>query len=177
MTQAHTVTESFNQILDKFQPVVYGFCYRYFGNRMDAEDCSQEIFIRIYQNLDSFQSRSKLSTWIYRITINACHEMIRSKSYRNRLKNISLEDGVHESHHQMDPHHALQQKEIGEAFQRALSQLKERHRVLIILRDLEGRSYEELSQATGLKLGTVRSNLARARYRMADLLKEFKDAM
>ena len=182
--QQKTDRKAFEELLNRYQEKIYQFCFRFIGNTEDAADCSQEIFIKIYQHIGQFNYRSKFSTWIYRITINTCQDMVKSKSYKYRQRSVELEQPDEDSagvqvpaNGSSDPESIMQHKEIQIYFQRALLKLKEMQRVVLIMRDVEGRSYEEIAQATRLKIGTVRSTLARARYSMAEQLKIFRNGL
>ena len=117
--------------------------------------------------------------------INACNEMVRSKSYRQSKNRIDKDisdyklTGLMASSQKssLDPEHRLLSKQLDSEFQKALLKLNENQRKLIIMRDIDGFSYEEISKVTGLKTGTVRSTLARARMKMAEELKQFRNAM
>jgi len=182
--QHKTSRDAFEKLLDRYQDKVYQFCFRFVGNDEDAADCSQEIFIKLYQHIGQFNFKSKFSTWLYRITINTCQDMVKSKSYKYRQRSVELEQPDEDSagiqvhaNGSTDPETMMQHKEIQIYFQRALLKLKEMQRVVLIMRDIEGRSYDEIAQATSLKTGTVRSTLARARYSMAEQLKIFRNGL
>ncbi len=162
---------SFSSLVEKYQHDVYNFCYRFTGDADDAADCSQEIFIRVYKHLPKFGFRSTFSTWLYRIMVNACNDMVKSRAYRT--KQVSIDDVATHSHAPGPEQDAIH-KEIQQVFQAALLRIREKYRTVIILRDVEGRSYEEIASLTGMKLGTVRSTLARARLEMAGYLKEYR---
>ena len=174
----------FEKLLDRYQDRVYQFCFRFIGNEEDAADCCQEIFIKLYQRIGQFSFKSKFSTWLYRIMINTCQDVLKSKSYKYRQRSVGIDQPEEESrgiqvpaNGSSDPELALHHKEIQACFQKALLKLKEMQRIVLIMRDVEGRSYEEIAQATRLKTGTVRSTLARARYSMAEQLKIFRDGL
>ena len=178
--QQESDRKAFTELLDRYQDKVYQFCFRFIGNSDDAADCSQEIFIKIYQHIGQFNYRSKFSTWIYR----TCQDMVKSTSYKYRQRSVELEKPDQDSagvqapaDGSTDPVSIMQHKEIQIYFQRALLKLKEMQRVVLIMRDIEGRSYEEIALATQLKIGTVRSTLARARYSMAEQLKIFRNGL
>ncbi len=180
----HQDKRSFTSLIEKYQHDVYNFCYRFLGDAEDASDCSQEIFIRIYKHLPKFGFRSKFSTWLYRIMVNACNDMASSKKYRRSQVSLEREsvDGEHipvpiENSSSPNPEQTAIRKEMQEVFQAALSEINQRFRAVIILRDIEGRSYEEISKLMGMKLGTVRSTLSRARLEMAGFLKEYRYEM
>ncbi|MFH0760633.1 MAG: RNA polymerase sigma factor [Bacteroidota bacterium] len=161
----------FGKLIEKYRDFVYNFCFRFLGNEEDAADCSQEVFIRIFQSVGSFCFKSRFSTWLYRLTLNTCIEMARSKKRRGirlPLEEIAAPFGD-------SPAGLLERKEVNEAFHSALERLNLIQRSMVIMRDLEGLTYEEISTVTGKKPGTVRSTLARARLRIAYKLKEYHD--
>ncbi|MFC2102389.1 RNA polymerase sigma factor [Bacteroidota bacterium] len=165
---------SFTALIEKYQHDVYNFCYRFTGDSDDAADCSQEIFIRVYKYLPNFAFRSKFSTWLYRIMVNVCNDMVKKQAYRT--KQVSLDNEILNVD-SSGPEQAAIRKEIQEVFQAALLKIRENYRTVIILRDLEGRSYEEIATLTGMKFGTVKSTLARARMEMSGYLKEYRYAL
>lgn len=177
--------EAFNRLVLRYQDRVFNFCSRFLGNDEDAMDCSQEIFIKVYNNLDGFRFASRFSSWIYRIMLNTCNEMVRSKAFRQRERTISRDkspgrtkiSALRDNNYSANPEHLLFIKQVNQAFQDSLDTLKPVQKSLVILRDLEGRSYEEISGITGLKTGTLKSKLARARYKMAEQLKDYRYEM
>jgi len=182
--QHNTDRDAFEKLLDRYQDKVYQFCFRFTGNREDAADCSQEIFIKLYQRIRQFNHKSKFSTWLYRIMINTCQDMVKSKSYKYSKQSVEI--GQPETDNagiqipapeSSDPEKTMQHKEIQLWFQKTLMKLREMQRIVLIMRDVEGKSYEEIARATSLNIGTVRSTLARARYFMAEQLKTFRDEM
>ena len=176
--------DAFNALYDRYINKVYNFCLAFTGDEDDARDCTQEVFIRVYKSIGKFRADSKFSTWIYRITSNICKDMVKKVSYRNRMISSdherwhahdgSLEDpaGYHP-----DPYMELTRKEMQDHFLLALLKLDPAFRRVIILRDIEGRSYEEISEITGKNPGTVRSSLARARHQMATYLKSYRNGL
>lgn len=177
--------DAFTGIMLKYQDQVFNYCFRFLGNEADAGDCSQEIFIKVFKNLGRFRQKSKFSSWLFRIMINTCNEMLRSKSYRQGRKKIEKDISDFNSakliaspdKSSFDPEHRLLSKQLDSEFQKALLKLNERQRKMIIMRDIEGRSYDEMAGLAGINLGTVRSTLARARAKMAEELKQFRNAM
>jgi RNA polymerase sigma-70 factor (ECF subfamily) len=157
-------------LIGKYGETVYRFCARFLGDPDDAADCSQEVFIRVFVGIGGFRFRSKFSTWLYRIMLNVCRETARYRTSRGKatpyqeMPAWSVEN----------PEEVLERKEINEVFQKALGRLKSKHRNILIMRDVEGMSYQEISDITGLRPGTVRSALARARHRVAVDLKDYR---
>ncbi|MEA3479845.1 MAG: sigma-70 family RNA polymerase sigma factor [Bacteroidota bacterium] len=169
-------SSAFERLLLKYQDRVYNFCLRYLGNEADASDCTQEIFIRLYENLHSFRFESKFSTWLYRITTNTCKNMTTSKHFRIQRHTQSINSNRITNNQQPitnnypNPHEVLQGMELSSILQLAIDTLKGRQKTVLILRDLDGHSYEEIATITGLKLGTVRSTLNRARLKVAGII-------
>lgn len=135
------------------------------GNAEDAEDCAQEVFIKVYRSLHSFRGQSSLMTWIYRIALNMARSRIQSLEYRfwrNKVK--SLRDG-----HGMDtvridsPWESLARKERQRLLLKAIDALPPSQKAIVLLRDMEGRTYSEIEEITRLRPGTIKSRLARAR--------------
>lgn len=171
---------SFDLLVKKYQDPVYNFCYRFLGDREDASDCSQEIFIKIYEHIDSFSFRSTFSTWVYKIMLNSCRDMAKARKYRQSMlipTDLAAERNLVQyltGPSATAPDSQMTKEELNIAFQKALAKLKDIRRTVLILRDIEGKSYEEISGITRLKTGTVRSTLARARYQVANDLNVFR---
>ena len=116
---------AFSGIMHKYQDQVFNYCYRFLGDEAYADDCSQEIFIRVFQNLGKFQQKAKFSSWLFRIMFNTCNEMVRSKSYKQvkrRLeKDVSqfnpAELNAHSSKQSTDPETILLRKQLNSEFQ------------------------------------------------------------
>lgn len=172
--------QSFNHLVRKYQDLVFNLCYRFFGDYDDANDCAQEIFVKIYKSLKGFKFQSSFSTWLYRISMNTCKSKRASLEYRLRKHSISLNmprtDNPNSSPIEIRddtyaPDKILFKKETESIIQKAIASLPAKQKVLVVLRDIDGLSYEEISQITELKLGTVKSKLARARNLLIKKLK------
>jgi RNA polymerase sigma-70 factor (ECF subfamily) len=159
----------------KYKDGIFNYCCKFLHDEDDAADCTQEIFIRVFRHIGSFRFRARFSTWLYRIAINTCNSYVISRKNWTMVDSQIMEDRIRET--SPDPVKELSAKEALAAFQSALMKLKEVQRSLIILRDLEGRSYDEIARISQLKPGTVRSTLARARYKMAEHLKIYRNGM
>ena len=173
-------TYAFERLLVKYQDQVYNYCYRYLGNEADASDCTQEIFIRLFENLKSFRFESKFSTWFFRVTLNTCKNMAGSKSYR--MEQQAVRNGIAEQapnskyqipNNNSNPEILIQEKELNQLLQNAIDKLKGKQKTVLILRDLDGHSYEEIASITGLNIGTVRSTLNRARLKIAGIISKY----
>lgn len=159
------------KIVQEFLPMVYNLAYRLCGNPADAEDIAQDAFVKVFKSLERFRSESDLSTWIYRITVNTWKNRVRSEKRRGLWKMFSLEGlaGDEEKKAVEIPANEpamgsrLEEEEKEGAVQKALLELEEEERTILVLRDVEEKSYEEISKALEVPLGTVKSKLFRAR--------------
>lgn len=161
--------EAFEQLISQHQKTVYNIAYRLTGNHEDASDVAQEAFIRAYSSLADFRGDSSFATWLYRIVNNACLDELRKRK-RQRLtyidEAVTLDDG--EMGRQIadtadGPEQALERVEVQRAVQESINQLDDEYRVVLVMRDIQGHSYNEIADALGINLGTVKSRLNRAR--------------
>lgn len=173
-------TDAFEGLVLKYQDMIFNLCYRMMGDYDEANDCAQETFIRVYKNLKKFRQESAFSTWIYRIAVNVCKNRLSSSVYRIGKKAIRLdskgrgnsgENTFEVTNGKSNPVRAFEQKEKAAAIERAIDTLPGIQKIVIVLRDIEGKSYEEIGEITGLKIGTVKSKLSRARERLREVLR------
>lgn len=174
--------DAFNKLYDRYSSRVYNYCLAFTGNQDDARDCTQEIFIKVFKSINSFRLDASFYTWLYRIMTNTCKDMVKKTGYRKKLLPVGSDKDQYNSAkvnepaiNNDDPHTELTRKEMHAEFIRALQRLNPSFRRTIILRDIEGRSYEEIAEITGKKLGTIRSSIARGRYQMAAYLKAYRN--
>lgn len=156
-----------------YQDKVYGLIYRMLGNHAEAQDVAQEVFVTVFKSIDSFRGESKLSTWLYRIAANHCKNRIKYLRRRAHKTTTELDaqaeralqstSGSTLGEGQAGPAEVLEGAQLEQIVQRAIGKLEEEHRLLLLLRDIEEMSYEEIMQVTGLPEGTVKSRLHRAR--------------
>lgn len=179
-------SKAFERLVRLHQDRVYGLCLRMMSNPQEAEDLAQEVFMTVYVSIRTFREESLLSTWIYRITRNHCLNRLKFLKRRAHQKKQSLEDTnladlSGEVIHQpvagrVDrPDRLAEGKELEAIIQEQIAALSEEHRELIVLRDLEHLSYEEIQAITGLPAGTVKSRLHRARMELARLMAPYLD--
>lgn len=147
-------------LLARHESRVFGLAYRILGNRPDALDATQDVFLTVFRRAGSFRHQSAFTTWLYRLTSNACHDIGRRKR-RTPVPVDELPGGTSSPEHQSDLRLAVEQ---------ALRKLPYEQRVPIVMRDLYGMSYEEIAEATGSASGTVKSRIARGRLKLAELL-------
>ena len=154
---------------------VYDFCVRMLGDREEAFDVTQDVFVSIHGHLENFRSDATLSTWIFRIAKNHCLNRLKYLKRRGRGKSDELGDVPEQVIGEAlgppgQPDELIEAARQKALIHRAVSQLEEDQRVLVVLRDIEGLSYEEIVEITDLAEGTVKSRLHRAREKLAGIL-------
>lgn len=163
---------AFGDLVTRYNARIFAVAFRILGDRAEAEDLTQDVFITLHKNLGQFRGDSKLSTWIYRVTKNRCLNRLKFLQRRHVGRHRDIADPVVESaistrHASVDPTDKISNEELRAVLEEHLLMLPEEQRVLVVLRDLEDQSYEEISTITELPLGTVKSRLHRARLALA----------
>jgi RNA polymerase sigma-70 factor, ECF subfamily len=164
------------QLVSEHQRMVFALSLHLLGDRDEALDLSQEVFLRVFRTLSSFRGQSALRTWIYRIVINQARNRQRWWRRRHRSSQVSLDDhvaqcGEFESNATVLPDRALASKETATRIWQALDRLPFDQRTALILREIDGLRYEEIAFSLGVAIGTVKSRLTRARQALrAELL-------
>ena len=157
------------RLVTDHQRMVYQLGLHLLGDPQEAADLSQEVFLRIFKTLSQFRGQSTLRTWIYRIVVNQASNRQRWWRRRRRAQQVALEEHtaahgeLRESRSYAMPDQVLQQREIAGRVWQALDQLPFDQRAVIVLREIDGLSYEEIATSLGVAVGTVKSRLARAR--------------
>ena len=160
--------DAFAALVSAYEGKIYNLALRYLGNREDAMDASQEVFLRVFRFLPGFQEESGFSTWIYRIGVNVCKDMLAKRAKRGELS-LELPDEEEDyrtaevADRRYDPEAIVEQADLRESLAEAIGQLPQQQREMIVLRDIQGLSYEEIGQVLSLEAGTVKSRLSRAR--------------
>lgn len=161
---------AFAELVDLYQHRIYAFCARMLGgDRSEAEDLAQDVFLSVYRNAGEFRGEASFTTWIYRIARNQTLNRIKYLERRGRSTRRSLEDVGEERlvHEARDPHEQVEGQQTSALVQSAIAQLPEQQRAVLVLRDIDGLAYEDITRITGLALGTVKSRLHRARGALA----------
>jgi RNA polymerase sigma-70 factor, ECF subfamily len=168
---------AYDELVRVYNAQIFHVAFRMLGDSGDAADVAQEIFLKVFRNINGFKGESSLKTWIFRIAFSEILNRLRWWKRRYRQSTVSLDaghngngngNGYHVRDSRPTPEQALESKEREEAVQKALGKLSGDHRSIIILRDIEGFSYGEIADVLGISIGTVKSRLARGR---ADLKK------
>ena len=162
---------AFNLLVDRYAARVYAICWRYFGNNEEAEDAAQAAFLALYRGMAGFRGQAALSTRLYRVTTNACHDLARRNARRPRT--VPLDDepsrGIPEPYDETALDH-LTATELQSDIRAALAQLEPEQRHAVVLRDVIGASYAEIAAAQNVAIGTAKSRVHRGHARLAELL-------
>jgi RNA polymerase sigma-70 factor (ECF subfamily) len=172
--------KAFDQLIILRKKMVFNLCYRFLGNYEDADDCAQDVFLKVFRSLKKFRFESNFATWLYRITVNTCKNKLNSLDYRLRFKKMRINNkpteedspqSVEIGDETYSPDLSLKRKEISQLIQDAVNKLPTSQKMVVVLRDMEGRSYDEIVAITGFKLGTIKSKLSRARQELRETLR------
>jgi RNA polymerase sigma-70 factor (ECF subfamily) len=172
----HGDVEAFNELVRLYERRVYNLCYRMLGDGEAAADVCQEVFIAAYRHLPRFRG-TQFRAWLLRIAANACYDVLRSRKRRSAISLDAARDpddqrpGFDLPDPGESPDAVVMRRELGAFLMQSLAQLPEEQRIVVVLSDIEGLAYEEIAQATGMQLGTVKSRLSRARARLRDILR------
>jgi RNA polymerase sigma-70 factor (ECF subfamily) len=172
--------DAFNEIVRSYSDRVYNLVLRLVGSPAEAEDIAQEVFVTVFKSIETYRGEAKLSTWILRIAANHSKNRIKYLA-RRRTTGQELRDGTDATEmadegkapaqsHFAAPDMVLEAAETERIMQQAIAQLEEEQRLLVVLRDVEELSYDEIVEITRLPEGTVKSRLHRARMALKDLL-------
>jgi RNA polymerase sigma-70 factor (ECF subfamily) len=161
---------AFDEVYQRFAEMVYGLALRMSGDREEAADMSQEVFLRVYRHLGRFRGRSSLKTWIYRITINCCRSALRKRS--RRYLEGPLDNMEELADQRTGPEERTLGHDLGRRLAEAVGELPVVFREAVLLRDVQGLSYGEIGEVLGVRIGTVRSRIARGRERLRALMEE-----
>ena len=165
---------SFENLLAEFQDRILNLCLYMTGSREDAEDCTQETFIKVYNNLNSFDSDRSPYAWIRKIAVNTCldHQKKPFRLFRFLMTNDEEDSLICE---RPTPESICLSKESDRILYKAVAKLPLKLRTVLVLRELDGLSYSEVSQTLNIFEGTVKSRISRARTELAIILKDFRE--
>ena len=173
---------SFTVLADRYHVRLLNFIYRTIGDRDRAEDLVQETFIRVYRHLHRFDQSKKFSTWAYTIASNLAKNELRNRSRNPLVLFQTIKKNWEADHRPLEwedntyrPDDLYRKRHLKEMVEKAVAQLPEHHRVVFVLRELEGKTYEEIAEITGVNLGTVKSRLNRARTNFAQIIEPMLD--
>lgn len=166
--------EAFNALFSRYQSQVINIAYGMLSDREDACDAAQEVFVKVYKSISSFNEKSSFSTWLYRITANTCSDFLRKRQRGGNVISINTssdESGdfdIEDESPSVDEKMELSERQA--AVRAAISELKEEHRIIITLCDIEGLGYDEIASILKIPSGTVKSRINRARSALKKIL-------
>ena len=170
-------TEAFETLVTRYRGRIYAMTMNMTANDADAWDLSQEVFIKAWRALPGFESRSQFFTWLYRITHNVFIDWVRKRKitgaeFNDELGNVPAAGAPTAPRHAPEPDRAMENRELGVRIKDALEQLSPDHRAVILLKEVDGLSYQEIADTVGCAIGTVMSRLFNARKRLQELLRD-----
>jgi RNA polymerase sigma-70 factor (ECF subfamily) len=159
---------TFKTLVHRHKDKIRNIIYLMLGTNDSVDDIAQDVLITVYKNLKNFRFESQFSTWLYRITVNKCKDHLR----RVKIRSIFIPITNDAEHPSYTP--SGENREVSEIVQKAIAQLPEKLRVPLLLKDIEGLSYQEISEAVNCEIGTVKSRIFRAREGLRNLLKPYE---
>ena len=167
-------TEAYGQIVRAYEKQIYNLCLRMVSDPVDAEDLAQEAFVKAWQGLEFYKFEAAFSTWLYRLTTNLCIDFLRKKKRRPSVSMTVEEDGetseMEFPDRALSPEEEILRRERQRMLSEAMETLDEEGRAIITLRVVDELSYEQIARVLDVKVGTVKSRLARARERLRKIL-------
>ena len=169
--------KSFESLILGCQSKAFNLAIRYLKNEEDAMDALQESFIKIFRHLNSFKEDSRFDTWVYRIVVNTCNDILRKNSSRKTTDSIYRADDDKEMVLEIPdssgaPEEVYDKKEKSEYIMSCMDKLSQDQREIIILRDIQGFSYDEISEILKCSVGTVKSRINRSRLKLREIMME-----
>ena len=173
---------AFGELVRRYDTRLLNFVYRTIGDRERAQDLVQETFVRVYRHIERFDLTKKFSTWIYTIASNLAKNELRNRSRNPLVLFQTIKKNWDADHRPLEwedtqykPDDLFRKRHLREKVEEAVKELPEHHRIVFVLRELEGKTYEEIAEITGCNLGTVKSRLNRARNNFAQIIAPMVD--
>lgn len=164
--------DAFNLMVIKYQPRIMSVLYGFLKTHSDAEDLTQQTFIKAWTNLEKFRGDSSFYTWIYRIAINLAKNYIKKPSTQFEKTSISIDEHHYDLPEDLDPLSVLSSNQLKTELDTFISSMPEKLKTAFVLREYEGKSYEEIASITDCPIGTIRSRIFRAREEIVNYFKE-----
>jgi len=168
----------FDAIVAKYEKPVYNLIYRLIGDRDEAADLTQDTFVAAFRSMSDFRGDASVYTWLYRIAVNKCKNAFKERDRRRARVGPGLDadleaELVRGPSDAFEPDAVLERKELRERIERAIAQLPPDYRIVAVLRDLHGLSYEEIARTADLSIDVVRTRIARARALLRQKLEHY----
>ena len=173
--------DAFSELVLQYEKKAFSFAFRMLKDSAEAEDATQEAFLRVFDKINTFREDSSFSTWFYTILNNICLDILRKQSRAVETVSIHQSDSENDEYElqledtTQSPHDKLQKKEAQKLLNTALLSLSEEHRAVIILRDINGFEYDEIAKILNISLGTVKSRISRARQALGKILENNRE--
>ena len=171
---------AFDELVMMFRGPMFNLAYRMTNNREDADELTQEIFLKLYKSIDKFQGRSKFSTWLYAVAANTCRSGLRKLKRISSMEVVRLDDdrskdeggaGKYDPADPSDlPSTTLEREEAKAKITGLIAELPEDFRMVIVMKDIQGMAYEEMAEALECSIGTIKSRLSRGRAKLKEKL-------
>lgn len=171
---------AFSQLVSRYQKKIFSLCLRLLNDFEEARDMTQETFVKAFKHIKTFRKEAQFSTWLYYIALNTCRN--KRRSWKGRPNTISVDETIEMEDNQMqreiedkscpNPMRVAECAELQQRVQSALNTLSTEHKEVIVMRDIQGLTYEEIADSLRCNLGTVKSRISRARLLLKDTLKE-----
>lgn len=168
---------AFEILVKRYQDMVCNVCFRFMGQREEAFDCAQETFIKVYENIRKFKHLSSFKTWLYRIAVNTCKNRLASGQFKIYQKTDYINEKIEIESSSDSPAVHFEKQRLQKIVQDAIDKLPLDQKQLIILRDIQQLSYQEIKEITGLPEGTIKSKISRAREKLKEILKDIKNGL
>lgn len=170
-------TACFELLIESCRTKAYNTALRYLRDEQDALDVLQESMLKVYRHLGQFKADSRFDTWVYRIVVNTCNDFLRKNQFRYKVDSLHRVRDEEETTLDLPdrgptPAQALDAKETMEMILACLEQIDPEQKEVIVLRDIQGFSYDEISEILQCSIGTVKSRINRARHKLRDLIRE-----
>ena len=166
--------QAFEELVSRYEGKIYGLAYRFMGNHADAGDLAQDTFIRIYKSLSGYRNDASFSTWLYQVAANLCRDELRKKK---RRRSVSIDELIETSPTNMpvaddaySPENIVEMHESFRQVQACLNELSDDHRLILIMREMQELSYEEIAGMLQCSMGTVKSRISRARNALRSIM-------
>ena len=171
----------FEKLILNYEKTIYAICLRMLTNEQEAYDAAQEVCLKVWRQINQFEGNSKFSTWLYRIATNQCLDMLRKQKRKDEVSiyQENKETGdvqmMERVDHQASLDSHIERLAMQDVMSMALHEIKAEYREILVLRDMEGYSYEEISTVLALNTGTVKSRLSRTRMALKKVLMQKKE--
>ena len=168
---------AFEELLLKYQDRIYNLCRHLLGNTHEAEDAAQDTFLKAYQKLKDFKPEASLYTWLYRIAVNTCLDYKKRPLWESLFRKSDEDEEyiLEPLSEDPSPEKLYESKQLGLALSKSLGKLSFKLRTVIILKEIEGLSYEEIADILEVSTGTVKSRISRAKEELRQRLKKFTE--